>query len=91
MKYIDERVIKESKVGAKAGDFIYAGGDLRVIWETVEMGKPRYKAIYVTGEEPFMGAGDVENSLEELVKFYKEIYEDFELIKSEEMELIRRN
>lgn len=87
MKYIDERV--EGKKEAEVGDFIFADGDLRVIWEGREDGKPVFKTIYVTGTEPFLGCGLGETSIDELVKYYKESYDDFELIKSEELKIVR--
>lgn len=88
MIYTDER--KQEKREAKVGDFIFAGGELRVIWEGLDSGKTVFKAIYVTGCEPFCGAGSVDTSIEEMIEFYKGNYEDFELIKADEMELVRR-
>lgn len=88
MIYTDER--KQEKINAKAGDFIYADGQLRVIWATTENGKSKFKSIYVTGNGSFNGDGTVEDSIEDMINFYKRHYEDFELIKSEEMELVRR-
>lgn len=86
MKYSDKRNRKE----AKAGDFIYADGELRVIHKTCVNGAVSYEAIFVTGSRYFEGSVVVENSIEELVGFYKRMYVDFELIRADEMELVRR-
>lgn len=83
MRYIDEK--KKEEVKAEVGDFIFADGDLFVIYKRVS----EYQAIYMTGQYAFVGAGITEKSIEEIVNFFKQ-YDDFELIKSDEMELIRR-
>lgn len=83
MKFINKTINKNV---AKVGDFIFADGELRVIFMD---GNGKYRAIYVTGKDAFNGSGAVENSIEILVGFYKESYDDFELIKSEEMQLVR--
>ena len=83
MKFINKTINKNV---AKVGDFIFADGELRVIFMD---GNGKYRAIYVTGKDAFNGSVAVENSIEILVGFYKESYDDFELIKSEEMQLVR--
>lgn len=86
MRYIDERI--EGKKKAEVGDFIFATGELFVIYKTYRQGKNVYQALYVTGSDAFDGAGITEDSLEEVVDYFKR-YDDFELIKSEEMKLVR--
>lgn len=83
MKFINKTINRNI---AEVGDFIFADGELRVICRDSD---GRYKTIYVTGKDAFNGSGTVENSIEILVGFYKESYDDFELIKSEEMQLVR--
>lgn len=83
MEFINKTINKNV---AKVGDFIFADGELRVIFRD-SYGK--YRTIYVTGKDAFNGSGRVENSIEILVGFYKEGFDDFELIKSEEMQLVR--
>ena len=84
MKFINKTI--ENKNIAEVGDFIFADGELRVICRD---GDGRYKTIYVTGDDAFCGSGSIEDTIEILVGFYKESYDDFELIKSEEMQLVR--
>lgn len=84
MKFINKTI--ENKNVAKVGDFIFADGELRVIFMD---GNGKYRTIYVTGKDAFNGSGTVESSIEILVGFYKESYNDFELIKSEELQLVR--
>lgn len=84
MKFINKTI--ENKNIAEVGDFIFADGELRVIFRD---GNGKYRAIYVTGEEAFDGSGTTEDTIEILVGFYRESYNDFELIKSEEMQLVR--
>lgn len=84
MEFINKTI--ENKNVAKVGDFIFADGELRVIFMD---GNGKYRTIYVAGKDAFNGSGTVENSIEILVGFYKESYDDFELIKSEEMQLVR--
>ena len=83
MKFINKTINRNI---AEVGDFIFADGELRVIFRD---GNGKYRAIYVTGKDAFNGSGTVENSIEILVGFYRESYNDFELIKSEEMQLVR--
>lgn len=84
MKFINKTI--ENKNVAKVGDFIFADGELRVIFMD---SSGKYRTIYVTGKDAFNGSGTVESSIEILVGFYKESYNDFELIKSEELQLVR--
>lgn len=84
MKFINKTI--ENKNVAKVGDFIFADGELRVIFMD---SNGKYRTIYVTGKDAFNGSGTVESSIEILVGFYKESYNDFELIKSEELQLVR--
>lgn len=88
MRYIDERVKEENEVVAEVGDFIFADGDLFVIYKNWAYAECEYQAIYVLGSDAFDGAGATRTSIEELIAFFKQ-YDDFELIKSDEMELVR--
>lgn len=90
MKYSDMRNIKEEKNVAKVGDFIFAGDELRVIHKTCINGAVVYQAIFITSSGAFDGSGNMESSIEELLSCYKEVFSDFELIKADEMELVRR-
>lgn len=83
MIYIDKRIKEDS---AKVGDFIYANGELRAIVFNKTL--DRYQSLYVTGEEAFSKVGDTAGKIEDIVEFYR-AFEDFQLIKSEEMKLIR--
>ena len=87
MRYIDERALKENEAVAEVGDFIFADGDLMVITKTYTP-DIKYRAVLVVGEYAFNGAGVTEDSIEEVVSCLKE-YGDFELIKSDEMKLVR--
>lgn len=89
MKYIDERSKKNCEAEVKVGDFILANGDLRVICERYENDETIYNTVYLTGTSPCKGFGLVSHSIEELVEFYKKNYDDFELIKSDEIKLVR--
>lgn len=84
MKFINKTKIE--KVEAKVGDFIFANGNLRVIYKESEF---EYRAIYVTGEYAFDGEGLSKDTIDEIIEFYRDTCEDFELIKSEEMQLVR--
>lgn len=88
MKYIDERALKENEVVAEVGDFIHADGELFVIYKNWAYAESKYQAIYVLGSDAFDGAGATKVSIEELIAYFKQ-WEDFELIKSDEMKLVR--
>ena len=83
MKFINKTINKNV---AKVGDFIFADGELRVVFKD---GNGKYRTIYVTGKDAFNGSGATEDTIEILVESYRESYDDFELIKSEEMQLVR--
>ena len=83
MEFINKTINKNV---AKVGDFIFADGELRVIFRD---GNGKYRIIYVTGKHAFNGRGVAEDTIEELIESYKESCSDFELIKSEEMQLVR--
>lgn len=87
MRYIDKSNVEEKKVIAEVGDFIFADGDLMVIVKTYTP-NIKYRAIILTGEDAFDGAGVTADSIEGVVSCLEE-YEDFELIKSDEMKLVR--
>lgn len=84
MEFINKTI--ENKNVAKVGDFIFADGELRVIFRD---SNGKYRTIYVTGKDAFNGRGATEDTIEELIESYKEGFDDFELIKSEELQLVR--
>lgn len=83
MKFINKTINKNV---AKVGDCIFANGELRVIFRD---GNGKYRTIYVTGKDAFNGSGVTEDTIEEIIELYEKEYNDFELIKSEEMRLVR--
>ena len=85
MEFINKTINKNV---AKVGDFIFADGELRVIFRD---SNEKYRTIYVTGKNAFNGSGVTEDTIEEIIELYEKEYNDFELIKSEEMQLVRIN
>lgn len=84
MKYKDSRIKKE--VEPQVGDFIYGNDVIRVI---ISPDDDKYSAVILNGNY----AGNVVriySSINDLIEEYKSILPDFELIKSEEMTLIRQ-
>lgn len=71
-------IMKENKIEARAGDFIYFNGELRMIVCT----NSGYSAI-----SPHSGTSyNLEKSLEDLIKFYKG-YKGFKIIKNKDITL----
>lgn len=84
MKYKDSRIKKE--VEPKVGDFIYGNGVIRLI---ISPDDDKYSVVLLNGNY----AGNVAKiypSINDLIEHYKSIFPGFELIKSEEMTLIRQ-
>lgn len=89
MKYMDRKIQEENKFVAEIGDCIYANNNLYVITNGWVDNKNQYQAIYMTGVHAFNGAGLTRDSIKEIVDFYRD-FEDFEIIKSDEIEIVRR-
>lgn len=84
MKYKDSRIKKE--VEPQVGDFIYGNGVIRLI---ISPDDGKYAVAILSG---YCGGhvGGIHDSIEDLIEYYRSILPDFELIKSEEMTLIRQ-
>lgn len=84
MKYKDNRIKKE--VEPQVGDFIYGNGAIRLI---ISPDVCKY-AVAILSDYCGGHVGGIYDSIEDLIEHYKSILTDFELIKSDELELIRR-
>lgn len=81
-----ENIQKDKNINAKVGDFIFVDGSLRLIIEYGGL----FRTICLDGSNPCWGFGMSMDSLEELLCWYKAKYENFELIKSDEITLVRQ-
>ena len=84
MEYKDNRIKKE--VEPKVGDFIYGNGVIRLI---ISPDDDKYSVVLLNGNYAGNVAG-IYPSINDLIQHYKSIFPGFELIKSEEMTLIRQ-
>ena len=80
-----KNVKKQKETIAEVGDFIFAGEMLMLIIRD----DCEYKTFVLKGYDAFNGFGLTRKSIEDLVTCYKSLYSNFELIKSNEITLVR--